>query len=153
MATTQIDSEIRIDRPVSEVFAACVDVPRWREWQSRFVEVEQRSPGAFGLGTTIRTVSAGLGRKVETSSEVTEFVQDDVIRFTGGSEALTFSAKWSFERVSDDGSRLQVHMESTPREGSVLAKLVHPWITRVFRRRLDADLETLKMMLEVESRM
>jgi uncharacterized membrane protein len=148
MATTQIDSEVRIDRPVSEVFAACIDVPRWGEWQSRFVEVEQSSPGDFGLGTTVRTVSAGLGRKVEARSEVTEFVPDDVILFTGGSEALSFNARWSFERLSDEESRLQVHMESTPREGNVLAKLVHPWITRVFRRRLDADLETLKMMLE-----
>jgi len=151
MGTTQIDTKIEIKRPVSEVFAACVDVPRWRAWQSRFVEVEQTSPGAFGVGTKIRTVSAGLGRKVETLSEVTDFVADEVILFSGGSEALAYQARWSFERLSDEASGLHVHMESTPREGSVLAKLVHPWITRVFRRRLDADLESFKMMLEVES--
>ncbi len=151
MATTEIDCEVRIERPASEVFDTCIDVPRWRAWQLRFLEVEQTTAGEFGPGTRVRTLSEGLGRRVEANSEVTEFERDDVILFSGGSDALDFTSRWTFERLPDNATRLRIHMATTPRPGSVLVKLVHPWITRVFRRRLDADLEALKVMMELDA--
>jgi hypothetical protein len=49
------------------------------------------------------------------------------------------------------GCRVVVRMDAKPREGAVLVKLIHPWLTRVFRKRLEADLEALKMMLEAQT--
>jgi uncharacterized membrane protein len=149
-APSVIEAQIDVERSRAEVFQVSIDVPRWRQWQVRFIEVEKASPGEFGLGTKIRTVSEAVGKKFEMQSEVTEFVPNQVITFSGASDTLTYSSRWSFEALGDTTTRMVVRMESSANPKAVLAKLVHPWLTRVFRKRLEADLESFKVMLESE---
>jgi ligand-binding SRPBCC domain-containing protein len=143
----RIETQIRIDRPLSEVFELAINVDRWRDWQTRFLEVEQTSAGPFGDGTTFRTVSEAMGKRIESLSAVTEFSEGQNFAFEGKTEAMSFHSAWTFEDTGD-GTRLLVSMDSEPREGAVLAKLVQPWLTRVFRKRLEADLEGLKLIME-----
>jgi uncharacterized membrane protein len=151
MATTSVvEAQVEIDRSITDVFRATTDVPRWSQWQVRFVEVEKVSPGEFALGTKIRTVSEALGKRFEMQSEVTEFLLNEAITFSGSSETLTYSSKWSFESLGDKTTRVSVRMESRANPKAVLAKLVHPWLSRVFRKRLEADLESFKVMLDFE---
>ena len=149
-SVSTVEAEIKISRPLPEVFDFSVAVDRWREWQVRFAEVEQTSPGPFGTGTTLRTVSEAVGKRFESRSEVTEFVPNQLIVFEGRSEVTTFASRWSFDEPATGTTRLVVKLESTTRDGAVLAKLARPWLTRVFRKRLEADLEAMKMVLEAQ---
>ena len=149
MATpTVVEAQIEVGCSLPDVFQATIDVPRWRKWQVRFVEVEKVSPGEFALGTKIRTVSEALGKRYEMLSEVTEFSLNEKVTFAGSSETLSYSSTWSFESVTDETTKVAVRMESRANAGAVLARLVHPWLTGVFRKRLEADLESFKVMLE-----
>jgi len=147
--STTVEAAIEIDRPVADTFSAILDVDRWREWQSRFIEVEQTSEGPHGLGTTIRTVAEALGRQHESRSEVTEFVKDGVVTYKGKSDTIAFEAKWTFSEIASGKTQVAVQMQSEPLEGPLI-KLVHPWLSRVFRKRLEADLESFKIMLETD---
>ncbi len=147
---TIVEAAVDIDRPVAATFSGALDIDRWRNWQSRFTEVEMTSEGAHGLGTAIRTVTEALGNRYESRSEVTEFVENAAVTYKGNSDAIAFEARWTFAETSGGTTRVTVQMESTPR-GGALVRLVHPWMSRVFRRRLEADLEGLKIMLEAEA--
>ena len=149
-SVSTVEAEVQIERPLPEVFTFSTTVDRWREWQVRFAEVEQTSSGPFGTGTTLRTVSEAIGKRFESRSEVTEYEANRLIVFEGGSEVTTFTSKWSFDEPTTGCTRLVARLESAPREGAVLAKFVHPWLTRVFRKRLEADLEAMKMILEAQ---
>lgn len=146
--TSMVEAQIDVACSLAEAFRATIDVPRWRQWQVRFVEVDQVSPEEFGLGTKIRTVSEALGKRFEMRSEVTEFLPNEAITFAGASDTLTYSSRWSFASLGDTATRIAVRMESRANPKAVLAKLVHPWLSRVFRKRLEADLESFKVLLE-----
>ena len=148
MGTTTIRAEVEIQQTVSAVFAYCIDVSAWSRWQSRFAEVQQVTPGTFGLGTKIRTVTHGMGRNHEGTSEVTAFETDRQIRFSGASDVASFESTWTFAQTPKGGARVEVQTQFTPREGALLARLVQPFVGGVFQRRLDADLESMRLLLE-----
>jgi uncharacterized protein YndB with AHSA1/START domain len=143
-----IRAEVEIQQAVSAVFAYCIDVSAWSRWQSRFAEVQQVTPGTFGLDTKIRTVTHGMGRNHEGTSEVTAFEIDRRIRFSGASDVASFESTWTFAQTPKGGARVEVQTEFTPREGPLLARLVQPFVGGVFQRRLDADLESMRLLLE-----
>jgi uncharacterized protein YndB with AHSA1/START domain len=148
MGSTTIRAEVEIRRPLAEVFAYCTDVAEWCRWQSRFSHVEQLSPGPFGIGTRIRTVTMGMGRTHEGTSEVIEFAPDQRLRFAGASDVASFESLWTFTPTPSGGARVAVETQFTPRDGALLAQLVQPFVGGVFRRRLDADLEAMRLLLE-----
>src|ERR671933_400276 len=63
---------VLIDQPLEEVFAYITDVNNNSLWQSSTLETEQTSEGAVGVGTTYRSVSKFLGRRIETTLKITE---------------------------------------------------------------------------------
>jgi len=148
MGTTTIRAEVEIQQPVSKVFAYCIDVGAWSRWQSRFTEVQQVTSGAFGLGTKIRTVTTGMGRSHEGVSDVTAFETDRLVRFSGASDVASFESTWTFVQTPKGGTRVEVESQFTPREGALLARLVQPFVGGVFKRRLDADLESMRLLFE-----
>ena len=69
-----IDETVVIARPVGEVFDFLTLAENLPRWDSSILECVQVSSGAVTAGTRYRGASRIVGRRIEWTTEVTEFV-------------------------------------------------------------------------------
>jgi len=73
------DGRIVIDRPLREVFVFTSDYRNDRLWREETVDVRYITPEPIGPGSQCLEIARIWGSKLETWSEVSRFVQDDVM--------------------------------------------------------------------------
>ena len=135
-----------IERPVEEVFAFAADPNNDTLWQSTSLETEQTSEGPVDVGTTFRNTSKFLGRRIESTYEVTENdpPHKQCVRITSG--PIPGSGCYLFEPAGGgDSTRFTQRFEA---EVGGFFRLAEPLVGRAIRRQQEADMATLKDMLE-----
>ena len=133
-----------IDRPIEEVFAFATEPENEPLWQSTSLETEQTSGGPVGVGTTFRNTSKFLGRRIDSTYEVTENEppRRQCVRATSG--PIPGSGCYLFE-PAEGGTRFTQRFEA---EIGGFFRLAEPLVARAIRRQMEADMETLKDLLE-----
>ncbi len=144
MAIRQEHSVV-IDRPVEEVFAFVTDLNNDPLWQSTSLETEQTSEGPVDAGTTFRNTSKFLGRRIDSTYEVTENdpPHKQCVRITSG--PIPGSGCYLFEPANGGSTRFTQIFEA---EAGGFFRLAEPLVARAIRRQMEADMETLKDLLE-----
>lgn len=142
-----VNGTIDIARPVADVFAYLSEPKNNLEWESDVLEMELTSDGPVGVGSTGRRVDDSMGRD-EGTWEVTEFEQDKTIAMTFESGKFTGGGGWGFE-PTDGGTRLSYTFRGTPK--NPIFKIIMPLMMPMFRRRVSADYEKLKGILESQA--
>lgn len=103
------------------------------------------------MGTRISAVDKFLGRRIESTFEVTEHEPDrrSAIRFVQGPVRAVGS--YTLE-PTNDGTRVRWLLEAPAGLGGLyLGRVTDALVTWIFRRRLRRDLRQLKAVLEAES--
>ena len=133
-----------IDRPIEEVFAFATEPENEPLWQSTSLETEQTSGGPVGVGTTFRNTSKFLGRRIDSTYEVTgnEPPRRRCVRVTSG--PIPGSGCYLFE-PAEGGTRFTQRFEA---EIGGFFRLAEPLVGRAIRRQMEADMATLKDLLE-----
>ena len=134
-----------IERPVEEVFAFATDPNNDTLWQSTSLETEQTSEGPVGVGTTFRNTTKFLGRRIESTYEITENEppHKQCIRITSG--PIPGSGCYLFEPTDDGSTRFTQTFEA---EVGGFFRLAEPLVGRAIRRQQETDMATLKDLLE-----
>ena len=138
-----------IRRPVEEVFAFATDPNNAPLWQSTSLETQQTSEGPVDVGTTFRDTTKFLGRRIESTYELTENdpPHKQCMRITSG--PIPGSGCYLFEPADGGGStRFTQTFEA---EVGGFFKLAEPLVGRALRRQTEADMATLKDILENEA--
>jgi uncharacterized protein YndB with AHSA1/START domain len=138
----RLEFTITINRPPSEVFAYLTDPQHLPEWQSSALEAKADRP--MGVGTRIMDVRKFLGRRVESTVEVTEYEPDSKFSLKALSGPIPFQAHHTL-RADDGGTRLTFVGEGEP---GGFFKLAGPLVARQAERQFKGDFETLKDLLE-----
>lgn len=136
-----------INRPVEEVFAVMSNAENNLKWQSGTIEAEKTSDGPIGVGTTWRTVSRFLGRRIESESEFTEYELNRKLGFKSKSGPIQFEVRMTFERV-EGGTRINTKFEA---EIGGFFKLAEPLVVSMGKRQLEGDLANLKDLMEAHA--
>jgi len=139
------EHSVVIDRPVEEVFAYVTDANNDALWQSSTLDTEQTSEGAVGVGTTYRSVSKFLGRRIETTLEVTEHEPPRKQCSRVASGPIPAVGCYLFEPADGGSTRFTQNLAA---EVGGFFRLAEPLVARAFRRQLEADMATLKDLLE-----
>jgi uncharacterized protein YndB with AHSA1/START domain len=143
--TIQQEHTVVIDRPIEEVFAFATDPENASLWQSTSLGTEQTSEGPLGVGTTFRDTSKFLGRRIESTYEVTENdpPHRQCMRIT--SRPIPGSGCYALEPTDDGSTRFTQTFEA---EAGGFFRLAEPLVGRAIRRQIEADMATLKHLLE-----
>jgi uncharacterized protein YndB with AHSA1/START domain len=143
--TIQQEHTVVIDRPIEEVFAFATDPDNVSLWQSTSLATEQTSEGPVGVGTTFRDTSKFLGRRIESDYEVTknEPPHSQCVRITSG--PIPGSGCYLFEPAADGSTRFTQNFEA---DVGGFFRLAEPLVGRAIRRQMEADMATLKDLLE-----
>jgi uncharacterized protein YndB with AHSA1/START domain len=146
----RVEEEIVIERPPEEVFIYVTTPENDREWFSTAVERRRESEGPIDVGSRIRAVDKFLGRRIESTLEVTEHVPStrSSVRLDG-----PIKARGTYElEPAGTGTRLRWILDAESGLGGLyLGRITDPLVTFVFRRRTRADLRRLKETLESRS--
>jgi uncharacterized membrane protein len=134
-----------VGRPTDEVFEFLTDLSNVPSWQSGSIDV-QEPEGSLGVGTTYVQVLKFLGRRIETTLEVTEFEPGRRFALKTLSGPVPFEVRHTLEPADGDGAtRLRVELEGEP--GGFL-KLADALVERSAQRQIERDFATLKELVE-----
>jgi uncharacterized membrane protein len=138
----RVEESVTIDRPVEEVFAYLADIEK--QWVSSLLESTKNSDEPTGEGTKYRQRAKILGRRFESTNEITAYQPPHVYEFQATSGPM--HVRMRFTLISD-GLETRV-LQVAEGESGGFFRLADPIIARTLRKQLQADLETLKTMLE-----
>jgi carbon monoxide dehydrogenase subunit G len=147
----RVEEEIVINRPPEEVFAFVTTPENDLQWVSTAVERRRESDRPVGVGSRIHAVDKFLGRRIDSTLEVTEHEPP-----TRSSIELRgqISARGTYAlEPAGEGTRFRWSLDAESGLGGLyLGRITDPLVTWVFRRRVQGDLRRLKGVLEGSSR-
>ncbi|HTB22169.1 MAG TPA: SRPBCC family protein [bacterium] len=139
-----VQAEIVIERPVAQVAAFASDPTNAPLWYGKITEVSWETALPFMVGTRIAFVANHLGRKMEYTYEVKEFVAGSrlVMETDEGPAWMRTTYTWE---PAGEGTRMCLRNQG---ESSVFAKLAAPLMEAAMKSALSEDLAKLKSVLE-----
>jgi uncharacterized protein YndB with AHSA1/START domain len=138
----RVEHTLEIDRPAEDVFDYLTAVEHLPEWQASALEVQAERE--VGVGTHIHEVRKFLGRRVESTLEVTAYERPRRFDLRTLSGPVAFQVRHTLEDVAGR-TRLTFRGEGETRG---FFKLAEPVVARTAERQFIGDLETLKDVLE-----
>lgn len=140
----KIEQSTVINRPIEEVFSYVTDIDNLPMWSGEIVESRKTSDGPTGEGTTFDLLVKALGRKIENTHEISAYEPNSKFGIKITSGPVLGEAEYSFEPVNG-GSKVSVEVEA---EAGGFFKLADPLVARTLQRQYEANLATLKDLLE-----
>ena len=142
-----IEETVVIARPVMEVFDFLVLAENLPRWDSSMLECVQVGSGPVTVGTRYRGASKILGRRIEWTTEVTEFVPGlrAVSRSVEGPLTFTLSYELSPEPA---GTTLRYRLAADSGLGGAFGRAMEPIVQRAQTKVVRANLGTLAGLLE-----
>ncbi len=141
MVRVELSAEIK--RPVEEVFAYATDNDKVTEWNSLVLESSASPPGPLRLGSKVHNVGKFLGRRIDSTFEVTEYETNKKISFRSTSP-FPLEQTMTFEPV-DDGTKVTGLGIAEP---GGFFKLAEPILGRIAKKQFQAQFDTMKEILE-----
>ena len=138
------EHSVTIDRPLGEVFAYLTDVRNGPEWQQGVLEMRPEREGAVSVGSRFTEVRTFMGRRIESTLEVTEHDPDRRFTIATLTGPVRFTVRHTFE-PSGDGTRVHVAGEGEPTGFFGLGERL---VGRQARRAFERDFSRLKALLE-----
>lgn len=141
-----VEETILIKRKPEEVFDFATDPANVPLYSSNLIEFEQTSPGPVQKGTTNRGVVKVAGKRIEWTSEITEFERGK----RWASRSITSPMAWQIEvKYEEDAGDTLVHWrQEADSYGGFFGKLADPLVTRMYAKDVKSNLEKLKELLE-----
>ena len=107
--------------------------------------VEFVSDQHIGVGTRFKETRIMKGREATTELEVTEFVENDHVRFVSDQGGTIWDTVFSLERHGDKTS-LKMIMDANAYK--LMAKIMNPLIKGMVTKAIDADMDAIKEYCE-----
>jgi hypothetical protein len=145
MATVDVEVHTTIALPRPEVAAYCCDPDNVTAWYANIEAVQWETTPPVALGSRFRFTSQFLGRRLEYTYEVVEFVPAE--RFVMRSERGPFPMEttYTWEDAPDGATWMTLRNRGEP---TAFVGLAAPILATAIRRATGKDLARLKSLLE-----
>jgi uncharacterized membrane protein len=140
-------TEITIERPLAVVAGFAADPSNVPRWYVNISSVTWKTDPPVRVGSRMAFVAQFLGRRLEYTYEVVEFVPEArlVMRTAEGPFPMETTYEWS---ADGEGTRMTLRNRGEP---AGFSKLVAPLMAAAMRRANRADLAKLKAVLEADA--
>ncbi len=142
----KVEASVDINRPIEEVFAYVTDPTKKPEWSSLTLECTLEGSGPIGVGSRIRTIGKFLGRRLESTAEVTRYDAPSHFAMREISGPGHLEIERQLEPIAQ-GTRYRSRLVG---ESGGLFKLADPILAGLMKRTVETDLQTLKALLEAK---
>jgi uncharacterized membrane protein len=143
----KVENSVIINRPISEVFEFVSNIENLPQWAGPVLEAKQTSDGAVGVGATQTQVAQFLGRKIETSQEVTEYEPNKKFSTKTTSGPLPMEIHYILEPAAEG---TKVTLEGNVDAGGFF-KVAEPLVARMLKTQTESDAANLNDLLEARA--
>lgn len=143
----KVEGTVVINRPIEEVFAFLTNPDNSSLWQGMVLEAKQTSEGPVGVGTMGQVVGQFLGRRMESTWEVTEFELNRKATLKTTSGPIPYMNSATLEPV-EEGTKVTLVAEY---EVGGYFKLAEPILARMAQRQAETDYANLKDLVEAQA--
>ena len=143
----QMEASIVIERPVKDVFDFVENPEHESIWRAGREMTGQTSAGPVGVGTTGHEIAVFLGRRVESTWEITEFELNRKVSYRSTSGPIEYQGIWTYE-PHDAGTKLTIQIDAKAGFGGLFGRLADPLVIRIAGRRAQEDLKRPRNLLE-----
>jgi uncharacterized membrane protein len=143
--TVDIQTEIEIDSPRSEVAAYAGDPDTATTWYENIKAVDWKTSKPLAVGSRIAFVAQFLGRRLSYTYEVKEMVAGERLVMTTADGPFPMETSYSWEDTPGERTKMTLRNRGEP---SGFATVAAPILARAMRRTNEKDLRRLKAILE-----
>lgn len=140
----KFERSIFIDRPQQEVFDYLADPNNDPKWRDSSISAEWTSDGPVGVGSSQHAVDKFLGRKMESTSEVTIWDPPNQFGWKSTSGPVPFDLRLKLE-PKENGTQVTFGGQA---ELGGFFKLAEGLAGKQMEKQVYADFENLKTVLE-----
>jgi uncharacterized membrane protein len=140
-----VRSEIVIDRPRQQVAAYASDPDNATAWYENIERVDWRTPRPLAVGTRLAFVARFLGRRLEYTYEVREWVPGERFVMSTAEGPFPMETTYTWSDAAESGTAMTLRNRGEP---AGFAKVAAPMMARAMRRANRQDLRRLKAILE-----
>jgi len=142
-----IDQSVVIARPAAEVFDFLVHAANLPRWDSSMLECVQLDSAPVTVGTRYRGASKILGRRLEWTTEVIDFVPGVRSESKTVEGALKFTVSYEVA-PTPGGTRLRYRLAADSGLGGAFGRAMEPIVEKAQTKVVKANLDTLTQLLE-----
>ena len=140
-----IQSEIEIDRPRSEVAGYASNPDNATTWYENIKAIEWESPKPLAVGSRIAFVAQFLGRRLAYTYEVEEMILGERFVMRTAEGPFPMETTYSWQGTANGGTKMTLRNRGEP---AGFSRLAAPLMTSAMRRANRKDLKRLKGILE-----
>lgn len=145
--TTKIELSIVIDRPIDEVFKNATCLKGCVNWQTAVVSTEKLDENRPAeVGARYHHLVKFMGMKTETHPEIIRINPPHEFAYSDTDARNAFETRYLFDEVPG-GTRMRVTIQGDL-DQNLLGRIAKPVLERALARQFEADLDTLKDLLE-----
>lgn len=141
---TRAETSVVINRPVEEIEAFLNDLQNQSLWVTGYIEMRSQTEGPLRTGYRYTDVRQMLGRRLESTVELVEYVPGYKRRFKTIEGPTSYEATLTFDSV-EGGTRISYTIEG---EARGVFKMAEPILGRIIQRQIETDFANLKDLLE-----
>ena len=140
-----VETQIRIERPRSEVAAYASTPDNATRWYENIKLVEWRSPKPLAEGSRITFVAYFLGRRLAYTYEVRELVRGERLVMSTAEGPFPMETTYTWADAGQHATTMTLRNRGMP---SGFSRVAAPMIASAMRRANRKDLARLKAILE-----
>jgi hypothetical protein len=134
-----------IDRSLHEVATYVADPSNAPEWYVNIISALWKTPPPLQLGSRFAFVARFLGRRLEYTYEVIDFVPNERLVMRTAEGPFPMETTYTWQAVTDKGTRMTLRNRGEP---SGFSKIASPVMAAAMRRANEKDLRKLRAILE-----
>jgi uncharacterized membrane protein len=143
--SVDVQTEIEIARPRSEVASFASDPDNATSWYQNIKSVEWKSPKPLTIGSRVAFTAQFLGRRLAYTYEVREMIPGERFVQATAEGPFPMETTYSWEDTPAGGTRMKLRNRGEP---AGFSKLAAPLMASAIRRANSKDLARLKVILE-----
>ena len=140
-----IADSINIHRPLAHVFDFISSSDNDFEWQFGTLTSGRTSEGAAAVGGSFRSVGHLMGRRMVSTFEITEYVNNLQYGFRSLTGPLVSHTLYTLKGSAPGRTTIQIDTQATPADGAVLPRR---GMERYMKKELRDNLAMLKTIME-----
>jgi uncharacterized membrane protein len=145
-----VDQSVVIARPAAEVLDFLVRAQNLSRWDSSILECVQLDAAPVTVGTRYRGASKILGRRIEWTTEVTDFVPGHRSESKSVDGPLAFTVSYELS-AAPEGTSLRYRLAADSGLAGAFGRAMDPLIEKAQAKVVKANLATLVRLLEQQA--
>jgi uncharacterized membrane protein len=143
-----VEKSVVINQAIEKVFEFASNAENEPLWRTEINESKVTSDGPFGVGSTVSQTAHFMGRRIDATAEISEYEKNRIVAWKMTSGPFSGNGSTTYEVVNEGQTKVTI---ASNFDVSGFFKLAEPLVARSGRRQTEANLASLKDMLEADA--